>query len=106
MSRRSALSPLKTVERIIQKGSLDPRDEMIQKLKDELIKIRGRERELAICESALREILEKSKLLMAEKVYFVFNTGKIIRIRQIHIGANNPFNESIKKIGRTFENLT
>lgn len=70
MSRRSALSPLKTVERIIQKGSLDPRDEMIQKLKDELIKIRGRERELAICENALREILEKTKLLMAEKVNF------------------------------------
>ncbi len=42
MARRTAVSPLKTVERIIQKGALDPRDEMIQKLKDELIKIRGR----------------------------------------------------------------
>lgn len=79
MSRRSALSPLKTVERIIQKGSLDPRDEMIQKLKDQLIKVRGRERELAICENALREILEKSKLLMAEKVLLIINLGQIIR---------------------------
>jgi hypothetical protein len=41
-SRRAGFSPLKTVERIIQKGSLDPRDEMVQKLKDELIKVRGR----------------------------------------------------------------
>ena len=68
-TRRTGFSPLKTVERIIQKGSLDPRDEMIQKLKDELIKLRGRERELAICENALREIIEKSKLLQAEKVH-------------------------------------
>ena len=44
MARRAGFSPLKTVERIIQKGSQDPRDEMVQKLKDELIKVRGRER--------------------------------------------------------------
>jgi len=40
-----------------------------------LIKVRGRERELAICENALREIIEKSKLLMAEKVNFNSNAG-------------------------------
>jgi hypothetical protein len=63
MSRRS-VSPLRTAVR----SEMDPRDGMIRKLKDDLIVARGREKELAILENYLVELIEKTKLLSAETV--------------------------------------
>ncbi len=47
---------------------MDPRDAMIRKLKEDLIVARGREKELAILENYLVELIEKTKLLSAETV--------------------------------------
>jgi hypothetical protein len=63
MSRRS-VSPLRTAAR----ADADPRDGMIRKLKEDLIVARGREKELAILENYLVELIEKTKLLSAETV--------------------------------------
>lgn len=63
MSRRS-VSPLRTATR----SESDPRDAMIRKLKEDLIVARGREKELAILENYLVELIEKTKLLSAETV--------------------------------------
>lgn len=52
----------------IRNPSNDPRDNMIRKLKEELIVARGREKELAILENYLVELIEKTKLLSAETV--------------------------------------
>ena len=63
MSRRT-VSPLRTAGR----SETDPRDNMIRKLKEDLIVARGREKELAILENYLVELIEKTKLLSAETV--------------------------------------
>lgn len=60
MSRRN-VSP-------IRNPTNDPRDNMIRKLKEDLIVARGREKELAILENYLVELIEKTKLLSAETV--------------------------------------
>jgi hypothetical protein len=65
MSRRS-VSPIRGLGR----SETDPRDNMIRKLKEDLIVARGREKELAILENYLVELIEKTKLLSAETVYF------------------------------------
>ena len=65
MSRRT-VSPLRTAGR----SETDPRDNMIRKLKEDLIVARGREKELAILENYLVELIEKTKLLSAETVLF------------------------------------
>lgn len=58
----------------------DPRDNMIRKLKEELIVARGREKELAILENYLVELIEKTKLLSAETVsYAVFRPRRTKR---------------------------
>jgi hypothetical protein len=62
MSRRS-VSPLR-----IARAEADPRDNMVRKLKEDLIVARGREKELAILENYLVDIIEKTKLLSAETV--------------------------------------
>ena len=66
MSRRT-VSPIRNPAR----GDLDPRDNMIRKLKEDLIVARGREKELAILENYLVELIEKTKLLSAETVSFI-----------------------------------
>jgi hypothetical protein len=63
MSRRP-VSPIRTAVR----SEMDPRDAMIRKLKEDLIVARGREKELAILENYLVELIEKTKLLSAETV--------------------------------------
>lgn len=63
MSRRT-VSPIRNPAR----GEADPRDVMIRKLKEDLIVARGREKELAILENYLVELIEKTKLLSAETV--------------------------------------
>lgn len=60
MSRRQ-VSPLRPPTR----SEVDPRDNMIRKLKEDLIVARGREKELAILENYLLELIEKTKLLTA-----------------------------------------
>jgi hypothetical protein len=60
MSRRT-VSPIRTAPR----NDSDPRDHMIRKLKEDLIVARGREKELAILENYLVELIEKTKLLSA-----------------------------------------
>lgn len=62
MSRRN-VSPIRN-----PRTEIDPRDNMIRKLKDDLIVARGREKELAILENYLVELIEKTKLLSAETV--------------------------------------
>lgn len=47
---------------------MDPRDNIIRKLKDDLIVARGREKELAILENYILELIDKTKLLAAETV--------------------------------------
>lgn len=64
MSRRP-VSPLRSP---IRADPSDTRDNMIRKLKDDLITARGREKELAILENYLVELIEKTKLLTAEIV--------------------------------------
>ncbi len=66
MSRRT-VSPIRNAAR----GDLDPRDNMIRKLKEDLIVARGREKELAILENYLVELIEKTKLLSAETVTLI-----------------------------------
>ena len=63
MSRRT-VSPIRNPTR----PESDPRDNMIRKLKEDLIVARGREKELAILENYLVELIEKTKLLSAETV--------------------------------------
>jgi hypothetical protein len=63
MSRR-AVSPIRTQART----DSDPRENIIRKLKEDLIVARGREKELAILENYLVELIEKTKLLSAETV--------------------------------------
>jgi hypothetical protein len=65
MSRRT-VSPIRN-----PRGDLDPRDNMIRKLKEDLIVARGREKELVILENYLVELIEKTKLLSAETVSFI-----------------------------------
>ena len=60
MSRRP-VSPIRSPHR----ADSDPRDNMIRKLKEDLIVARGREKELAILENYLVELIEKTKLLTA-----------------------------------------
>jgi hypothetical protein len=64
MSRRN-VSPLKTIQ---QRSDSDPRDNIIRKLKEDLIVARGKEKELALLENYYVEIIEKTKLLSAETV--------------------------------------
>lgn len=64
MSRRP-ISPLRSP---LRPSDNDPRDLMIRKLKEDLIAARGREKELAILENYLVELIEKTKLLTAEIV--------------------------------------
>lgn len=52
MSRRT-VSPIRNPAR----GEADPRDVMIRKLKEDLIVARGREKELAILENYLVELI-------------------------------------------------
>lgn len=61
MSRRN-VSPIRSP---LRPSENDPRDNMIRKLKEDLIVARGKEKELAILESYLCELLEKTKLLTA-----------------------------------------
>jgi uncharacterized protein (DUF488 family) len=63
MSRRF-ISPLKTPKR----PQNDPRENIIRKLNEDLIVERGRDKELAILENHLLEIIDKTKLLTAEIV--------------------------------------
>jgi hypothetical protein len=63
MSRRQ-VSPIRTALR----SEVDPRENMIRKLKEDLIVARGREKELALLENYLVELIEKTKLVSAEKV--------------------------------------
>lgn len=63
MSRRP-VSPIRSPIR----SDADPRDNIIRKLKEDLIVARGREKELAILENYLVELIEKTKLLTAEIV--------------------------------------
>ena len=64
MSRRQ-VSPIRSP---IRSAENDPRDNMIRKLKEDLTKARGRERELNIMENYLLELREKTKLMNAEIV--------------------------------------
>ena len=61
MSRR-AVSPLRT------RTEGDPRDNIIRKLKEDLIVARGKEKEMAILDNYLAEAREKGRLLEAERV--------------------------------------
>lgn len=63
MSRRP-VSPLRTP----LKGESDPRDNMIRKLKDDLVVARSREKELAILQDYLYEMVEKTRMLSADTV--------------------------------------
>lgn len=63
MSRRP-VSPIRSPLR----SDTDPRDNIIRKLKEDLIVARGREKELAILENYLVDLIEKTKLLTAEIV--------------------------------------
>lgn len=63
MSRRN-VSPIRTQAR----SDSDPRENIIRKLKEDMIVARGREKELAILENYLVELIEKTKLLTAETV--------------------------------------
>lgn len=75
MSRRP-VSPIRSPIRT----DTDPRDNIIRKLKEDLIVARGREKELAILENYLVELIEKTKLLTAEivesKIYRPNQTSK------------------------------
>lgn len=62
MSRRN-VSPIRA-----GRSEVDPRDNMIRKLKEDLVVARGREKELAILEDYLMELIEKTRLLSAETV--------------------------------------
>jgi len=72
MSRRP-VSPLRTITRT----ESDPRDQIIRKLKDELILARGREKELALMDNYLMELKEKTKLMEAEKVVHLVSRQKL-----------------------------
>jgi hypothetical protein len=63
MSRR-VISPLTTPKR----PQNDPRENIIRKLNQDLIMERGRDKELAILENHILEIIDKTKLLTAEIV--------------------------------------
>ena len=79
MSRRS-VSPIRNGVR----SEMDPRDAMIRKLKEDLIVARGREKELAILENYLVELIEKTKLLSAETV-----TDHLLRPRPMKKASSN-----------------
>lgn len=64
MANRRSVSPL----RVAVRPELDPREQIIRKIKDDLIVARGREKELALLENYLVELIEKTKLLSAETV--------------------------------------
>lgn len=74
MSRRP-VSPLRTITRT----ESDPRDQIIRKLKDELILARGREKELALMDNYLLELKEKTKLMEAEKVVHLVSRLKLMK---------------------------
>jgi hypothetical protein len=74
MSRR-AVSPIRTQGR----GDSDPRENIIRKLKEDLIVARGREKELAILENYLVELIEKTKLLTAETVLLCLSRPKLTK---------------------------
>ena len=59
MARRS-VSPIR--------AQGDPRDNIIRKLKEDIIVAKGKEKEQAILETFLLELLEKNKLIKAETV--------------------------------------
>ena len=61
MSRR----PVSPIRSPLRPSENDPRDNMIRKLKEDLIVARGKEKELAILENYLVELVEKTKLLTA-----------------------------------------
>ena len=61
MSRR----PVSPIRSPLRSSDNDPRDNMIRKLKEDLIVARGKEKELAILENYLVELIEKTKLLTA-----------------------------------------
>lgn len=68
MSRRP-VSPIRTIQ---PRSETDPRDNIIRKLKDDLIVARGKEKELALLENYYVELIEKIKLLSAETVKILF----------------------------------
>ena len=74
MSRRP-VSPLRTITRT----ESDPRDQIIRKLKDELILARGREKELALMDNYLLELKEKTKLMEAEKVVHLVSRLRLMK---------------------------
>lgn len=99
MSRRS-VSPLRTITRT----ELDPRDQIIRKLKDELILARGREKELALMDNYLIELKEKTKLMEAEKVVHLVSRLKLTK--RAGLNLNFPSNQSTNSRDRLITSAT